>query len=153
MANEIGTFRSGRNPISFWTIKFDGGDSTLSVDEFIFRVELMAEGERVSEESLSAGLHYLLIGNALTWYWLYKRRNRHVTWQPLKSALKNEFKSQETDYEIRQRANYIKQQATKPFAEFRLRLESVLARLSNPISVAERLVVLRRNMKPYYYYT
>lgn len=137
-----------RNPISTWTIKFDGTDSTLSVEEFIFRVELMAEGEGITEMSLAAGLHYLLIGNALTWFWLFKRRHRQVTWQDLQAALKTEFRSQESDYEIRQRIDSIKQGPKEPFVEFRLVIESLLARLRNQVSETERVAILRRNMKP-----
>lgn len=92
-----------------WSVRFDGTDSILPVEEFIFREETMAEGENVPNQMLAGGLHYLLTGNALTWYWLYKRQNRNVTWNDLQRALKSEFKSKDTDYETRKRADNMRQ--------------------------------------------
>lgn len=146
--NSEGYRHSGKNPLGSWSVRFDGTDSVLPVEEFIFRVELMAEGESVSNQDLAAGLHYLLTGNALTWFWLFKRRNRNAPWNELVANLKSEFKNRDTDYEIRKKADATKQAARESFSDFKLRVEAELSRLNNPISEEEKLSMLKRNLKP-----
>lgn len=139
---------SSKNPLALWTVKFEGKDSVLTVDEFIFRVEIMAEGENITDRALASGLHYLLAGNALTWYWLFKRQNRQASWVELQDALRVEFRSRDTDYEIRKRADSMKQTARETFGEFKLRVEAEIAKLRNPIREEDKLAMLKRNVKP-----
>lgn len=105
-----------------WQIRFDGTDSILSVEEFVFRVETMVEGENITDAVLAVGLHYLLTGTALTWYWLHKRRHRQISWQDLRFALIKEFQSLDSDYEVRKRADAVRQGSRESFEEFRLRM-------------------------------
>lgn len=111
-----------RNPITYWSIRFDGTESTFPVEEFIFRVETMAEGDNVPNNLLAASLHYLLTGNALTWYWLFKRQHRNVSWEELRRASE---------------LNSIVETRIMRFGNVR-----------NPISEEDTLAILKRNVKP-----
>lgn len=122
-------------------MKFDGKDSDLPVDEFIFRVDTMAKCENVPDRKLAGGMHFLLSDSALTWYWLYKRQNRNATWQDHRRALMNEFRTRESDYEIKKRADSMRQNSS----EFKLK---VPRKLRNPIPKNEKLSMLKRNVKP-----
>lgn len=136
-----------RTVVSSWNISFSGSDARFPVEEFIFRTETMAEGEGVTDAALALNLHYLLTGNALTWYWLFKRRNGRTQWHALKNALRKEFGGQETDYEIRKTAENRKQLFRESFSDFRLVIETMVARMRRPISEREKISILRRNMR------
>lgn len=135
-----------RNPLARWPIKFDGSSSGLPVEEFIFRIQTMCECENVSVQQMATGLHYVLAGNALVWYWLYKRQHRQVSWLDLEAALKSEFRTRDTDYEIRKRADSMRQGPKEAFADFRLRVESELIKLRNPMHESDKLAMLKRNV-------
>lgn len=141
-------FRNNRNPLASWPIKFDGNSSILTVEEFIFRIGVMAEGENISSQILASGLHYLLSGNALTWYWLFKRYNRNASWDEIQVAMRTEFQSRDSDYEIKKCADNMRQNLRELFCDFKLRVESQLSKLKHPISDFEKLSMLKRNVNP-----
>lgn len=139
---------TSKSPLASWQIKFDGSNSGLQIEEFIFRIEMMSSSEGVSFAQLTAGLHYVLKGSAYEWYWLYMKQNRRATWLDLQTALRNEFRSRDSDYEIRKKADSMHQSAREPFSEFKLRVATELSKLNQPISEPEKLAMLKRNVRP-----
>lgn len=141
--------RNDRRPnfISAWNVNFSGEGDKLPVAEFLFRVETMAQGDNISSSTLASNLHYILSGNALTWYWLFKRLNPAATWMTLRETLRKEFGGQETDYEIRKAVENRKQSHRESFGDFRLAIETLMARLRNPLAEREKVAIMRRNMR------
>lgn len=75
--NQVGRMLGNRTigyVMSRWSLKFSGSPSDHPVDEFLFRLETLAEADNIPLESISLGLHSLLQGQALDYYWLFRRQ-------------------------------------------------------------------------------
>lgn len=136
------------NAISSWRLKFSGRSGSLSVEEFFFRVEVLAAGERLPHEHLVSYVHQMLEGKASDWYWLYRRKYPCLSWNQLKGAMLREFQDYTSDLDIRRYVDMRKQGGRESFADFRLDIESKVARMRNPIKELELVEITRRNMKP-----
>lgn len=132
--------------MSKWRVAFTGKPDEITVEEFIFRIEMLAESGGVPTSQLAAGLHLLLGGRAESWYWLFRRKNPTTSWYHLREAMRNEFRLQKTDFEIRKEIEARKQGNREPFSDYRLDVEKLVAKMRNPVSDEELIEMLRRNM-------
>ncbi|XP_075151748.1 uncharacterized protein LOC142225820 [Haematobia irritans] len=86
-----------------WGIHFDATNKSVSVEDFIFRVETLREDTNYPWPSLLKGFHRLLSGSAYEWFWNFRRQNPNCTWDDLKCNLKRKFQRFESDFEIQRR--------------------------------------------------
>lgn len=136
------------NPMTKWRIRFDGSRATMSVEEFLFRLDALASADQVPETQLSMSLHLVLTGKAENWFWLYRRRFPNYEWKQLKDALQREFRSESADHEIRRLIDARRQQPKEAFSDFRMDIDALVARMVVPIVESELVCIVRRNMNP-----
>lgn len=139
------------SPMSKWTVRFTGGNHDLGIDEFIFRVETLAETDGLNLDEVATGLHLLLKNSAEEFYWIYRRTHRRITWEGLREALVDGFGRPVSDYEIRGQMGSRRQSTMEPFSGFCLAIEKLASRLVVPMREEELLDLLKHNMKPKLY--
>lgn len=66
----------------------------------------------------------------------------------VKNAFRREFGGQETDYDLQKSAENRKKTFRESFGEFRLAIETLLARMKRPLEEVEKVSIMRRNMRP-----
>lgn len=132
--------------ISRWTVRFGGNRKDLPIDEFIFRVEYLAEADMIPLNSLVGCLHHLLVGSATDFYWILRRKYPNATWLQLKNSLKAHFAKHENDFEIRNLIMNRRQGAKEEFEDYCLAVECLAARLNRPMADDEIVEIMRENM-------
>ena len=80
--------RSNYVPLYKWDLTFSGS-GVLNANQFLKRVEELAETRRVRSSELFAGILELLSGEALIWFRVHKNHIR--SWEEFKRELKLEF--------------------------------------------------------------
>lgn len=136
-------------PMTKWRIRFGGADGDLAIDEFLFRIENLALADGIPQASLVLGLHFLLVGSAANFYWVYRRKRPQGSWQEYRRAFLDQFSTQETDLEIRKTISDRKQNQREEFGEFALEVERLVARMHFPMEDDEVMEILKCNMLPY----
>lgn len=131
-----------------WNLQFCGANSDLPVDEFLFRIETLARSSNIDEDMLPFGMHYVLHGEAQSWYWIYHRDNPQVNWNVFKDALRRHFSLVETQVEIREKISKRKQRVGEAFNEFYLVVAGIASRLNHRMPENELVEILRANMIP-----
>lgn len=132
--------------IDKWRESFSGKPEGISIEEFIFRVETLAESGGIPLSKLATGIHLLLSAKAKSWYWLYRRKNLSTSLYPLREAMRREFWLQKTDFEIRKEIEARKQGAKEPFSDYCINIEQLVSKMRNPVEEDELIEMLRRNM-------
>lgn len=83
-----------------WGLLFNGNNTNLSVEDFIFRLEHLQAQYGVSWEYILRDFHLLLSGTAKDWYWLIVRTHGVLPWASLRCELLNQYKSNISNFEI-----------------------------------------------------
>ncbi|KAM8701820.1 hypothetical protein ACLKA7_007658 [Drosophila subpalustris] len=72
-----------------WNIQFDGSAEGLSVDEFMYRVNVLTDETLDGDLSaLCKHIHILFVGRARDWYWRYHKKVDRITWSEFCLALR-----------------------------------------------------------------
>lgn len=75
------------NIIRNWRIKFSGRSDDIDVDEFIYRVNILASNTlNGNYEILCNHAYSIFEGKALDWFWKYHQRNNVIEWVSLTNA-------------------------------------------------------------------
>lgn len=96
-----------------WGIKYDGSKQTMSVEDFVFRVEALREDYQCPWGIFMKGFHHLVSGNAQQWFWDFRRQNPSCEWGHLKYHLIRKFRRYESDYEIQRKIMERRQQPSE----------------------------------------
>lgn len=132
-----------------WTIKFDGTNKSHDIQEFIFRLENMANRERYPLNELANIVHRFLDGSAERWYWIFIHNCPNATWPQTKQAFLSQFSNFGTDFEIRRRLENRHQKNGESFNDFLLEVQSLNIKLAVKFTEYELLQILRENMSIY----
>lgn len=71
----------------------------MPADEFIFRVEDMAQTSLVCHDEMVGSFHTLLSGRAEEWFWSFRRKQRAATWEQFRDAFMLKFATRQSDAE------------------------------------------------------
>lgn len=89
------------NIIRNWRLKYSGHDNDMSVDEFIYRVNILTTNNLKGDfELLCKHAHSLFEGKALVWFWRFHRQNEDIEWMTLTNALRRQYKMDYSDFDI-----------------------------------------------------
>jgi hypothetical protein len=135
-----------RNVVHKWRIEFRGDENGISLNDFISQVEHFQKAEAVSDAELRDSVIHLLKGQALTWYRAF--HNEYPSWPDLKYALRKEFLPGAYQHYLRQEIEARVQGEDEKFSVFLASMEMLFKNLAYPISEAEKIDILRRNMHP-----
>jgi len=84
-----------------WKLR-NSGRGPMSVDEFIYRIEVLTYQTLGGNfELLTRYIGNLFEGSASDWYWRYQKSARNIEWPEFKRALLVQFKDKRTDVNIR----------------------------------------------------
>lgn len=135
--------------ISNWKVKFSGGSNSLSVDNFIYRVEaLTAQTLRGNFKILCDNISSLFEGRASDWFWRYHMSVPRIEWPDLTKALRQQYRDSRTDVDIREMIRDRKQRLNEPFDTFYDAIVELTDRLKDPLADNVLVEILRRNLLP-----
>ena len=139
-----------RKPIRLdqWDIKFDGKrDGTITVEEFVFRVEYLQSHYGCPWEIVMRDFHILLRDQAKEWYWLYIRNNRQADWNALRHAIIFQFQSTTSDFEVMRDIVERRQQINESVDTFFHAVLKLRAKLAKPVPEYDMIRILKRNLR------
>lgn len=143
-----GHFRSAGSVMSKWTTKFSGGSRDMTADEFIFRVEDMAQSSHLNVDDMSRSIHVLLSSRAEEWFWGFRRKQRDCSWLQFRTAFLNKFATRDTDEEIRSMMSQRTQLIGERFDDFCRAVETMSYRLRDALPDANMVALLKANADP-----
>lgn len=144
-ANNLPANSRGKIDLEKWKIKFDG---TGSVEDFLFRLNILVERTRCPVELLEANFQIFLSGKAESWYWDFIKTNNDPPYRLLKRAISKEFASLETDDDILMQLNMRKQNHKESYDDFHSFMVSLNSRMSESLSENRLMNILQKNIKP-----
>lgn len=124
------------NIIRNWRIKFTGHSNNMTVDDFIYRVNVLTVNHLGGDFDLLC-LHAssLFEDKALKFYWRYHRQNEeNLNWTNITNALKAEFKVDYNDYDILDDIRKRKQKSNEDVDEFLDGISTLTDRLKTPMN-------------------
>lgn len=136
------------NIIRNWKIKFSGHNNQMSVDEFVYRVNILTTNNlRNDFELLCKHAHCLFEGKALEWYWRFHRQNNDTDWISLTDALRKQYKVDYDDFDILDEIRRRKQKKDENFHEYLDVIMALTDKLKVPMSDRDLCETLLRNIK------
>lgn len=137
------------NIIRNWRLKFNGYGNQASVDEFIYRVNILTSNTLNGDfELLCKHAHTLFDDKALAWYWRFHRQNDHFDWNRLTQALRIQYKSVYSDYEVLDDVRRRKQRFGESFDDYYDVMSAMTDKLNTPLADVDLCEILLRNLRP-----
>lgn len=131
-----------------WNIRFDGSKNGLTVDKFVYRITSMTTRHLNGNfEVLCDNLQVLLMDKALHWYWRYHKKVDAIRCTDFCVALKCEYKDMRSNYDIQEELRNRKMCHGESFESFNDSTCLILDRLETPMSKAEVVEILVRNLR------
>lgn len=153
--NSFGTMSSGsdvtrndsRIKIDKWGLHFDGDNSHLPVEDFIFRLEHLKTRHEMPWEEILRDFQLLMTGQAKEWYWLFIKTHTNYNWETLRAALLQRYQSARSDLEIMRDLVERRQQPGETIDAFFHAMGDMRSRLSIAISEDQMVKMLKKNLK------
>lgn len=137
------------NIIRNWRIKFSARPDDIDVEEFIYRVNILASNTLNGNfRLLCEHVYSLFEGKALDWFWRYHRQNNDITWLSLTNALRKQYKSEYTDFDTREDIRKRKQKVNEVFDDYLDAMLNLSDKLCTPMGDSELCETILRNLKP-----
>lgn len=130
-----------------WGIKFDGTTKTVSIEDFLFRVEAMREDNQCSYQILMKGFHHLLSGEAYEWLWSYRRQYPDCEWDQLRASMVKKFRRHESDYEIQRKIMERRQGYNENCESFINDIICLRNQMKNPTPERDFVKMVKENLK------
>lgn len=136
------------NIIRNWRLKFTGHNNEMTIDEFIYRTNMLTTNNLGGDfELLCKHAHTLFEGKALEWYWRYHRHNNYINWNTLTTALRVQYKSDYNDFDILDDIRRRRQKPNESFDDYFDIISSMIDKLKSPISDHDLCETILRNLK------
>lgn len=135
--------------ISNWKIKFTGSVNSISVENFLYRIEALTSHTLQGDfDLLCRNASSLFEGKAADWFWRYHRSVHSVNWHDLCRALRQQYSDSRSDVDIRELIRDRKQRQGESFDNFYESVVQLTDRLREPLSCDMLVEILRRNLLP-----
>lgn len=136
------------NIIRNWKIKFSGHKDPISVDEFVYRINVLTSNTLKGDFTLLCKhAHVLFEGKALEWYWRYHCQDNNLDWVSLTNFLRRHYKTEYTDYDILDDIRKRRQKPDESFDDYFEVISTMTDKLKNPISDTDLKETILRNLK------
>lgn len=135
------------NQLDKWGLKFDGSNKTLTVEDFVFRVELLRTDYNCPWDVLLKGFHHLVTGNASSWFWAFRMKNPTYEWHTLKYHLIKKFRNFESDFEIQRRIMERRQAPNESADSFITEIVKLKNQMRLHVDEAELVKIVKDNLK------
>lgn len=130
-----------------WTIRYNGDNSKLGVENFLMQVETLKKIHQYDWNKVLSNFHTFLEDDAVTWYYNYRALNNTIEWSTFKEAMLSAFGKHETDAQILGKLSSRYQGEKESFQKFYQDLQSLRIRLQRPYSDYEMIQLIRTNVK------
>lgn len=132
-----------------WNLEFNGSESGLNVEEFLYRVRILTRDTFNSDFGLICkNLHILLTGKARDWFWRYHKNGQNIEWEDFCDAIRWQYRDFKSSFDIREEIRNRKQKPGESFDFYFDAVSTIMDRLSSPMSETELIEVLTRNLRP-----
>lgn len=136
------------NIIRNWRIKYTGHDNSISVEDFIYRVNMLTTNNLNADfDLLAKHAHCLFDGKALAFYWRFDRQSEEKDWFSLTSALHKQYKADYTDFDILDDIRRRKQRSNETIDDYLDAISTLTDKLNSPISDRDLCETLLHNLK------
>lgn len=125
--------------------KMDG--SEMTVEDFLFRVEIMREASEYSNGDVFKFFSKITRGRAQSFYWQFRNINRESNWEEFEAHFKEQFKFRESDLEIDAKMYSRKQGYNENFNDFHGAIMALNMSRTVPKSNADIISLLRTNCR------
>ena len=131
-----------------WNLQFSGSRSGLSVENFIYRVEVLTRQTLdYNFNSMCDHIQLLFMDKALDWFWRYHKRTRHIRWPEFSYALRNQFHGGRPDSDIMELIRNLKQKPNETFEDYFKQVLRLTDKLYASISESELLPLVIKNLR------
>lgn len=133
-----------------WPVKFSGESRGASVEEFLKRVETLANNNRTTEAELLGQISFLLKSDSIAEEWYYTYSSRFTSWKIFKYMLKLRFGLPNTDKVTDRQIRDRKQLPHETFIAFVSDVERLCQKLTKPMDETQKLNIILDNMRDAY---
>lgn len=144
----------GRNkwqvPISKWRINFSGDSRGPTVTQFLNRVEILAQNNKISEQELLSQANFLLKEGSEAEEWYYTFCHKFGNWTSFKHQLRLRFELPNKDKVIERQMLDRRQLPQETFNAFIGAMEKLAQQLTKPMTEARKLDIILENMRDSY---
>lgn len=131
-----------------WNLYFAGDARSISLEDFIFKVKVLASMNGIPNNHLLSNIHLLLRGEASNWFFTYY--HPAWTWETFEASIRFRFGNPNQDQGNRQRIYDRKQQKGETFIAFVTEIERLNKLLTKPISNRRKFEIVWENMRQHY---
>lgn len=134
-----------------WQLQYDGDNTKLSVEEFIFRVESLTGRSLQGDFALLMdNFHTLLAKKVSGWYWTLLRTNPYPSWEIVKAALRTDWSDHLRDIDIRNKMSVRRQRPDERFADYFQDLHRLRAQLQRQMPESDFVETVKAGLLPSY---
>lgn len=148
MFQSLHGFQQKMVPVHKWNLYFSGESGSMSLMDFFINLDLLAQTEGAMKQELFHSIHYLLKGQAKSWY--VGNRKRLQSWDDLVAEMKKEFHPLNYDFLIREDIMARVQQPNESFSHFMIDMNLLFDKVYPPLDEQFKLYVIKRNMLSQY---
>lgn len=135
--------------IQGWNLKFDGSQSGLNVEEFLYRVQSLTMDTFEGDFNvICKNLQILLSGRAREWLWRYRKQVQAINWETFCQAIRSQYGDFKTSSDLREEIRNRKQKTGETFDVFFDAISAIIDRLDTPMPETEVIETLTRNLRP-----
>lgn len=134
--------------IEKWNIYFSGDQRSTTLEDFIYKIKVLANMNHIPKPCLLSHMHLLLRGEAANWFFAYF----HPTWDwdTFEIEIRYRFGNPNQEQGNRQRIYDRKQQKGEKFIAFVSEVERLNKLLTKPLSTRRKFEIIWENMRPHY---
>lgn len=137
-------------PANKWRIHFSGEPRGMTVNQFISRVETLAENNKITEQELLGQANFLFKENSEAEDWYFTFCHRFKTWAEFKTHFQLRFEPVHQDRTVERQIMDRRQYPNEPIMKFVDKMERLMQQLGRPIAEERKLEILKENIKDAY---
>lgn len=137
--------RRSTNVVAKWSFRYGGGEG---VQAFLENIEEAARINNVEDDELLRGVSALLEEPAKSWFKV--NRDLFYSWDALKNEITTVFDPNDSDEELLEKIDNLKQEESETFAVYAARMECLFKRLKHPLREEDKLRKLLKGTHVYY---
>lgn len=135
-------------PIYKWGVTFSGESTSMSVHQFLERIEELRVARNTDKAELFTSAVDLFTGKALLWY--RSVRNKVNNWDELVNIFRNEYLPSDYEDQLWDDLKDRYQGKSENITAFVAVMETIFSRLSRPPAEATKVKIIRKNLLPMY---
>lgn len=134
--------------IEKWNLSFSGDSRSTTLEDFIYKLKILASMNGIPKDNLLSHIHLLLRGEASNWFFTYYEV--FWNWEVFENRIRFRFGNPNQEQGNRQKILERKQQKGETFIAFVTEIERLNKLLTKPISNQRKFDTIWENMRQHY---